>query len=128
MNARSAGNLSFLEQAESRQDVGSDVRTQCARLLYGWIGLVQDVVGLSLATHFLSLPFRILERDVSNPSLLAFTVWRILRQRRPGVLESRRTHRQILCRASRRLTPMPHSLVAMSRVDMLDDVRLLTIG
>ena len=30
-----------------------------------------------------------------------------------------RTHRQILCRASRHLTPMPHSLLHMSHVDML---------
>lgn len=35
------------------------------------------------------------------------------------VLESGRTHRQILCRASRHLTPMPHSLLHMSHVDML---------
>jgi hypothetical protein len=35
------------------------------------------------------------------------------------VLESGWTHRQILCRVSRHLTPMPHSLLHISHVDML---------
>jgi hypothetical protein len=45
-----------------------------------------------------------------------------------AVVQSRRTHRQILCRVSRHLTPMPEAMLTMSHVVMHDDVLMMTIA